>query len=113
MFEEVTDWASNTTADPNLYIVEPGLYYPQMVGFNGSLIFTLDDGFDGYEVEIPNDELSNLLRGINTNGARVLQSSITEVNNFYQDAPLSTAVLGKVFLSQVSYYIFLPIRYVQ
>jgi hypothetical protein len=95
-FQTVT---GNTTADPNLYIAEPGLNYPQMTGFNGSLIFTLNDG---YEVEIPNDELSNPLRGIDTNGARVLQPNITEVGIFYQEAPLNTAVVGKVFLSQVS-----------
>jgi hypothetical protein len=87
--------------------VEPGLYYPQTKGFNGSLIITLSNGF---EVEIPNNELSNPLRGINTNGARVLQPNITEVNIFSQNAPLNTAVLGKVFLSQVNYYILLSIR---
>ncbi|KIN02425.1 hypothetical protein OIDMADRAFT_122224 [Oidiodendron maius Zn] len=109
-FQTVTGWSSNTTPDPNLYIAEPGLNYPQMTGFNGSLIFTLNDG---YEVEIPNDELSNPLRGIDTNGARVLQPNITEVGIFYQEAPLNTAVLGKVFLSQVSYHMLLPPRYVQ
>jgi hypothetical protein len=82
--------------------VEPGLYYPQIDNFNGSLIVTLSNGF---EVEIPNDELSGTLRGIDTSGARVLQSNITEIKIFYENAPLSTAVLGKVFLSQVSYYI--------
>lgn len=102
-FQTVTGWSGNTTVDPNLYIAEPGLNYPQMTGFNGSLIFTLDDG---YEVEIPNDELSNPLRGIDTNGARVLQPNITEVGIFYQEAPLNTAVLGKVFLSQVSCHAF-------
>jgi hypothetical protein len=87
--------------------VEPGLYYPQTKGFNGSLIITLSNGF---EVEIPNHELSNPLRGIDANGARVLQPNITEVNIFSEDAPLNTATLGKVYLSQVSYYILFSIR---
>ena len=111
-FQENTGWSSDTIADvdPNLYIVEPGLYYPQAEGFNGSLIFTFSNGFTA---EIPNDELSNPLRGIDTNGARILQPNISEVNIFYQEAPLGTATIGKVFLSQVSCYILLSIRYVQ
>jgi hypothetical protein len=101
-FQEATGWSADTAADvdSDLYIVEPGLYYPQMKGFNGSLIFTLNNGF---VVEISNEELANPLRGIDPNGARRLQPNITEVNIFSQGDPLNTAVLGKVFLSQVSY----------
>ena len=109
-FEDATGWSTDTAAnvDPNLYIAEPGLYYPQMKGFNGSLIFTLNNGF---VVEIPNEELANPLRGIDRNGARVLQPNITEVSIFFQAGRLNTAVLGKAFLSQVSYfYTFVYIR---
>jgi hypothetical protein len=89
--------------------VEPGLYYPQTKGFNGSLIIKLSSGF---EVEIPNYELAHPLRGIDTNGVRVLQPNITEVNIFSENAPLDTATIGKVYLSQVNYYILLSIRYI-
>jgi hypothetical protein len=109
-FQEATGWSTDTAADidSDLYVVEPGLYYPQTKGFNGSLIFTLNNGFI---VEIPNEELANPLRGIDLNGARRLQPNITEVNIFSLGDPLNTAVLGKVFLSQVSYlYSFVSIR---
>jgi hypothetical protein len=101
-FQEVTGWSSDFTVGPNLVIDEPGLYYPQTKGFNGSLIITLSTGL---KVEIPNEEMTNPLRTIDVDGARVLQSNITEVNIFDQEAPLNTATLGKTFLSQVSYYL--------
>jgi len=69
-------------------------------GFNASLIIQLSNGF---EVEIPNYELSNPLRGIDVNGARMLNPNITQVNIFSEKAPLDTATLPKIFLSQVSY----------
>jgi hypothetical protein len=80
-----------------LYIVEPGLNYNST--FNGSLIFTLDNGL---EVEIPSYEMAGPLRGINPNGQRVLQNNVTTVNIFFENAPENTASLGKVFLSQGS-----------
>jgi hypothetical protein len=80
-----------------IQVIEPGLFYPADVGFNGSLIFSLNNGL---EVEIPNWELQHPLKGIDPSGAIVTQSNITEVNIFSQSAPLNTAVLGKVFLSQ-------------
>jgi len=112
-FQDVTGWSANTTADPNINIIEPGLFYPQAQGFNGSLIFTIVDRDGGsIEVEIPNNELSNPLRGINKNGARVLQPNITEVGIFFQNALLDSAVLGKIFLSQVRYPLSLYSIYV-
>jgi hypothetical protein len=98
-FQVATGWSSNTKADPDLLVVEPGLYYELANTFNGSLVFTLSDG---HVVVVPNEELTNPLRGIDTNGERVLNTNISEVNIFHQVAPLNTAVLGKVFLSQVS-----------
>lgn len=78
---------------------EPGLLYPSTTGFNGSLLITLNNGF---EVEIPNDELQHPLRGIAPNGTRVLgDRNTTEVNIYWTAAPLQAAVLAKVFLSQV------------
>jgi len=82
---------------PDLYVVEPGLYYNST--FNGSLIFTLDGGL---EVEIPSYELAWPLRGIDRNGQRIPQNNVTVVNIFNANAPQGTASLGKVFLSQVS-----------
>jgi hypothetical protein len=65
------------------------------------------------KVEIPNHELSGPLRGININGARVLEPNITEVKIFSEAAQLDTAVLGKVFLSQVNYYKPLSVQYLR
>jgi hypothetical protein len=98
-FQESTGWSPNTKADPNLLVVEPGLYYELANSFNGSLVITLSDGD---VVVIPNEELSNPLRGIDANGKRSLNTNISMVNIFHQEAPLNTAVLSKVFLSQVS-----------
>jgi hypothetical protein len=96
----VTGWSpipdNNTN---NLFIPEPGLIYPSSTGFNGSLRFTLDDGFT---VEIPNSELQHPLRGLDKNGDYVLQPNVTEVN-VYSEA-LNAWVLGKVFLSQVNHF---------
>jgi len=89
--------------------VEPGLYYPQANGFNGSLVFTLNNAL---KVEVPNEELRNPLRGIDTDGARALDMNISEIKIFYQQAPLNTAVLRKIFLSQVS-NTPLPTRHLQ
>ena len=97
-FQVHTGWSPNTKADSNLLIVEPGLYYEPANSFNGSLVFTLNDG---REVVVPNEEMTNPLRGIDTNGARVLDTNISVVSIFHLEAPLSTAVLGKIFLSQV------------
>lgn len=97
-FQTSTQWINDTSlVSPELYIVEPGLYYN--TSFNGSLIFKLPDGL---EVEIPNYELAGPLRGIDRNGQRVLQNNITAVNIFDENAPEDTATLGKVFLSQES-----------
>lgn len=87
------------TGDPELYVTEPGLLYPSSTGFNGSLLISLNNDL---EVEIPNAELQHPLRGIAANGTRVLNdNNITEVNVYFNSAPLQAAVLGKVFLSQV------------
>jgi hypothetical protein len=98
VLQRSTGWINGTSlVSPELYIVEPGLYYN--TSFNGSLIFTLADGL---EVEIPAYEMAGPLRGIDSNGQRVLQNNVTSVNIFNENAPENTASLGKVFLSQES-----------
>jgi hypothetical protein len=87
----------SSLVSPQLYIVEPGIYYN--TSFDASLVFTLAGGL---EVVIPSHELVGPLRGIDRNGTRVLQSNVTMVNVFESSAPLGTASLGKVFLSQAS-----------
>jgi hypothetical protein len=72
--------------------------YPSKVGFNGSLRYVLEKGFT---VNIPNSELQHPLRGLDMNGSHVLQPDVTEVNIYGE--PLGAWVLGKVFLSRVSY----------
>jgi len=98
-FVQETHFENNSNPDPSDFlVVEPGLAYPSSVGFNGSLKFTLDYDF---VVEIPNEELVHPLRGINRNGTLAVMPNVTEVNIFYQDALLDTAVLGRAFLSKV------------
>jgi hypothetical protein len=94
IFQEATNWNNNTSVPDDLLVVEPGLYYNS--SFDGSLIFTLSDGL---EIEIPNEELSGPVRGIDQSGNRVLQNNITVVNIF-ENIVDDTASLGKVFLSQ-------------
>jgi hypothetical protein len=78
--------------------------YPSTNRFNGSLIITIDGGKLGpLNLTIPNQEMSNPLRGINTNGERVVQPNVTEASVFFENAPLDTMVIGKVGLSQVSF----------
>jgi hypothetical protein len=102
-FQQITGWTNEPSLiSEELYIVEPGLNYNS--SFNGTLIFTLNNGFT---IEIPNEELAWPLRRIDTTGQRVLQSNVTVVNIFNQEAPEYTAVLGKVFLSQACLIIFL------
>jgi len=97
-FQTSTEWVNDTSlVSPQLYIVEPGLYYN--TSFNGSLIFTLEGDL---EVEIPSYEMTGPLRGIDPSGQRILQNNITAVNIFNENAPEDTASLGKVFLSQES-----------
>jgi hypothetical protein len=98
-FQRATNWINDTSmVPPDLYVVEPGLNYN--TPFNGSLVFTLQDGL---EVEIPAYEMAGPLRGIDSNGQRVLNNTITTVNIFNEKAPQDTATLGKVFLSQESF----------
>ena len=98
MFQQNTGWTNHTNIGPDLLVTEPGLFYPSSVGFDGSLIISLNNGF---EVEIPNEELQHPVRGLDRNGTRILQNNVTEVNIYSKPAPLDAAVLGKVFLSQV------------
>lgn len=71
-FMSVTAWSKMIGYNPNsLFLPEPGLTYPSSIGFNGSLKFTLDDGFT---VEIPNSELQHPLRGLDEGGDYALQS---------------------------------------
>jgi hypothetical protein len=98
LFQEHTGLRNDPSLVSNqLLVVEPGLTFNS--SFNGTLRFTLKNG---PVVEIPNEELAQQLRGIDQTGKRVLQNNVTVVNIFNETAPEGTAVLGKVFLSQVS-----------
>ncbi|KAJ9644545.1 hypothetical protein H2201_000319 [Coniosporium apollinis] len=97
-FRQNTDWSNDTVVPNDLYVVEPGLLYPSNVGFDGSLVFSLEDGWD---VEVPNEELQHPLRGLDADGQMQLRNNTTEVNIFAEPALLDKAVLGKAFLSQV------------
>lgn len=95
-FQLVTGWNNGTTISSDLFVVEPGLYYP--APFEGNLTFTL---LGGFTVTIPNSELSGPVHGLDPNGKKSLNENITMVNIFYKGAEQETATLGKVFLSQV------------
>lgn len=98
-FRQNTDWSNDTVVPNDLYVVEPGLLYPSNVGFDGSLVFSIEDGWD---VEVPNEELQHPLRGLDAEGQMQLRNNTTEVNIFAERALLDKAVLGKAFLSQVN-----------
>jgi hypothetical protein len=98
LFQEHTGLKNDPSLVSNqLYLVEPGLTFNS--SFKGSLTFTLKNG---PVVEVPNQELTQMLRGIDQTGKRVLQDNVTVVNIFNVSAPEGTASLGKVLLSQAS-----------
>jgi hypothetical protein len=102
-FQLVIDWHSNPSLVlDQVYMVEPGLYHNS--SFNGTLIFSLKNG---PVVEIPTRELAGLVRGIDPSGKRVLQPNIAVINISNESALEGTAVLGKVFLSQVCFTLLL------
>ncbi|KAK0710467.1 hypothetical protein B0T21DRAFT_297991 [Apiosordaria backusii] len=79
--------------------LEPGLVYRRQSGeFNAALRFTLNDKMT---VEVPYHELQRPLRGLNDNGAAVLDTNYNELQIFSDAAPGNAPVLGKAFLSQV------------
>lgn len=99
-FTDTVGWAyEELNAIDELYIVEPGLLFPSEDAFSGSLVIRLDDGFT---IEIPPEEMSHPLRGIDRTGKRVLQSNLTETAVFRSTDVLGRMAFGKVFLSQVS-----------
>jgi hypothetical protein len=83
-------------------VLEPGIAYHNYpnstFNFNASLIITLNNGF---QVQIPNYELVHPLRGLASNGSRVLNTSFMEVQVYSEAVALGASVLGKAFLSQV------------
>ena len=96
-FKQLTGWSKTIYNSDALYVPEPGLMYPSITGFNGSLKFFLDNGLT---VIIPNSELQQPLRGLDKNGSYAVQSNVTQVKVYGE--PLDAWVLGKVFLSRVS-----------
>jgi hypothetical protein len=57
---------------------------------------------DKFNVTIPSTELVNPLRGLNSEGKFAVQPAYNEIAIFRSDPIEDSAVLGKVFLSQVS-----------
>jgi hypothetical protein len=100
-FQLVTGWSNQTTISPDLFVVEPGLYYP--TPFEGNLTFELSGGFT---VTIPSSELSGPVHGLDPSGKKSSNENITMVNIFHKGAEQETATLGKVFLSQVRFFLF-------
>jgi hypothetical protein len=95
--------------------MEPGLTYDASANISFSMSLTIGDGLT---VEIPSHELGMLvldlcdaledsilavrpLRGLDDDGAPVVNTSLTEVQVFTKEGPGQGPVLGKVFLSQV------------
>jgi hypothetical protein len=72
--------------------------YPASAGpISASLQITLDNGLS---VDIPPYELVRPLRGLDTNGALIVDTNFNEVQIYGQAAPEYGPVLGKVFLSK-------------
>lgn len=65
-------------------------------------MITLETGKDPFTVEIPNEELEQPRRVINTEGRRVLLGNVTEARIFNATV-LDRIVLGRAFLSQVRF----------
>jgi hypothetical protein len=92
---------------PGLWINEPGLTFPanSTAGFNGSLVFTLNNNFT---VELPSYELLRPLRGLDINGSPVVDNRFRELQVFFdqnaESEPLNAAVLAKNWMSRV--YVF-------
>lgn len=99
LFQEYTGLKNDPSlVSDQLLIVEPGLTFNG--SFNGSLTFSIKNG---PVVEVPNEEITQILWGIDKTGKRVLQNNVTVVNIFNTTAPEGTATLGKVLLSQASF----------
>ncbi|KAH6881160.1 hypothetical protein B0T10DRAFT_411334 [Thelonectria olida] len=81
-----------------LYNIEPGLVYNASANLSVSIAFTIGNGLT---VEIPSYELAWPLRGLDTSGVPIVNSSLTEVQVFAEEGPLEGPVLGKILLSQV------------
>ncbi|KAK4652735.1 hypothetical protein QC762_500605 [Podospora pseudocomata] len=100
--EQRTHLVPVTEYADELVNLEPGLVYRRSSGeFNAALRFTINDKMT---VEVPFHELQRPLRGLDSNGAAVLNTSYNELQIFGDPAPGNAPVLGKAFLSQV--YLF-------
>jgi hypothetical protein len=61
-------------------------------------------------VDIPPEQMSRPLRGIDATGRLVLQNNLTEIAVLSSLAPFDRMVLGKAFLSEVSRILRLYLR---
>lgn len=87
-----------------MYVQEPGLTYPaqnETASFKGSFVIRLQGDLI---VNIPNHEIHRVLRGLASDGRRVLDPRYTETQIFHEPAPAGAAVLPAIFLSAVSSY---------
>ena len=106
-FNDLTLWSGETVKPEEykdtLLNLEPGLVYPAKAGsFNGSMRITIDKDLT---VDIPLHELWRPLRGLDADGKMILHDRFNELQIYGADASQSlyAPVLGKAFLSQVSF----------
>lgn len=84
---------------PGIYNPEEGLVFSSAIPFTMTMDITIEDKFT---VTIPSHELVGPLRGLNREGKFAVAQEYTEIGIFRSDPLEDSAVLGKIFLSQVS-----------
>ena len=88
----------NRSAYPGIYNAEEGLVFSSNLNLSVTMELTIENKFT---VTIPSLELVNPLRGLDREGKLSVIPEFTEMGIFRQDPIEDSAVLGKIFLSQV------------
>ncbi|KAK4446256.1 hypothetical protein QBC34DRAFT_150854 [Podospora aff. communis PSN243] len=102
------DLLKGTPVEPSAYAdklvnLEPGIVYRKdTADFNATLRFTINYN---QTVEVPFYEVQRSLRGLDANGAVVVDPDYNELQIYGTPADGDAAVLGKAFLSQLYLYV--------
>jgi hypothetical protein len=104
LFKSAIGLTQNLTINDSSFLrPEPGLLVPNNITFDGSFAFRITSGNESFSVNIPNKELYGPVTGIASDGSitSLTNASISEIGIYSTAAPLNTAVLSRIFLSQV------------
>jgi len=82
---------------------EPGLLAPNNITFDGSFAFQLANRNESFSVNIPNEAFYGPVTGIASDGSitSLTNANVLKIGVNSTPAPRNTAVLGRIFLSQV------------